>query len=190
VIGIALGLLSGYAGGPVDEVVMRVVDVELSIPSVLMALTVVTILGPRVTTVILVLVVYGWVVYARLTRGQVLSLRERDFVLALRGLGASSLRIAVRHVLPNAAIPLIVLSTLELPNLIIIEASLGYLGLGIPPPTPTWGSMISDGQKLLTTGIWWPTAVPGLAIALLILSVNILGDWLRDRLDPRAGLRG
>lgn len=188
-IGIGLGLIAGFAGGRIDDLIMRIVDVQLSIPSLLMALTVVTLLGPRIATVILVLVIYGWVIFARITRGQVLELRDREFVVALRALGASNTRIVLGHILPNALIPLLIIATLEFPNLIIIEAALGYLGLGIPPPTATWGSMISDGQQFITTGAWWLTAVPAFAIAGLILSINILGDWTRNRLDPRTAMR-
>lgn len=185
VVGIFVGLIAGFYRGAIDDFVMRVVDVQLAVPYVLLAITVVALLHPSFGSVVLVLLIYGWVIYARLVRGEVLGLREQEFILATRGMGASDRRIIVQHLLPNIVTPLIVISTLELANLIIIEAALGFLGLGIPPPTATWGGMIADGRNYLTTGVWWLSVVPGLAIMLTILAVNVLGDWLRDRLDPR-----
>lgn len=185
VLGTFVGLIAGYYRGTVDDVVMRVVDVQLAVPYVLLAITLVALIGPSFGSVVLVLLLYAWVIYARLVRAEVLALREQEFVLATRAMGASDARIILRHLLPNIVTLLIVISTLELANLIIIEAALGFLGLGIPPPTATWGGMLADGRSYLTTGIWWVSVIPGLAIMFTILAVNILGDWLRDRLDPR-----
>ncbi|MEV7005051.1 ABC transporter permease [Streptosporangium sp. NPDC051022] len=189
VVGVAVGMVAGYVGGAFDEVVMRIVDVQLAIPSILLVLTAVTVLKPSFPTIVVVLALSVWMVYARLARAQVLSLREQDMVTAIRSLGASNTRILFLHVLPNIAGPLLIITTMEVATLIMAEAALGYLGMGVPPPTPTLGAMISAGQTGLTTGVWWPVVVPGLTIALLILSINILGDWLRDRLDPRSTLR-
>jgi peptide/nickel transport system permease protein len=184
-IGIVIGVVAGYYRGIVDDVVMRAVDAQLAIPYVLLAITLVALLHPSLGSVVIALLLYGWVIYARLVRAEVLSLREQEFIQATKSMGASDWRIITRHLLPNIVTPLIVISTLELANLIIIEAALGFLGLGIPPPTATWGGMVADGRTYLTTGVWWLSVIPGAAIMLTILAVNILGDWLRDRLDPR-----
>lgn len=183
--GIAIGVLAGYLRGVFDQVVMRIVDVQMSVPGILFILTVVTILKPSFTTIIIVLALAVWIMFARVSRAQVLSFRENDTILAIRSIGASSPRILLRHVVPNIAGPLLIVATLELATLIMAEAALGYLGLGVPPPTPTLGSMISSGQSGMTSGAWWPVVVPGLSIALIIITINILGDWLRDVLDPR-----
>ncbi len=185
VFGIAIGVMAGYFRGIFDQIVMRIVDVQMSVPGILFILTVVTILKPSFSTIIIVLALSVWIVFARVARAQVLSFRENDTILAIRSIGASGLRILVRHVVPNIAGPLLIISTLELATLIMAEAALGYLGLGVPPPTPTLGSMISSGQSGMTSGAWWPVVVPGISIALIIISINILGDWLRDVLDPR-----
>ena len=185
VVGIMVGLLAGYYRGLGDDIIMRLVDTQLAIPYVLLAMTLVAVLEPSTGSVFVALLLYGWVIFARLVRGEVLSLREEEFILASRALGASSPRILLGHLLPNLVTPIVIIATLELANLIIIESALGFLGLGIPPPTPTWGRMIAEGTTLLTTGVWWVSVVPGLAIIVTILSINVLGDWLRDRLDPR-----
>lgn len=182
--GIAIGMIAGYYRGWLDDVIMRITDVQMSIPGILMVLTVVTVLRPSLASIIFVLSLAAWVLFARVTRAEVLSLREQDVVMAVKGLGATDFRILVRHLLPNISGPLLVIATFEVATLIIAESSLGYLGLGVPPPTPTLGAMISSGQEVLTTGIWWPVVVPGTVIALFIIAVNVLGDWLRDRLDP------
>lgn len=187
-VGVAVGLAGGYFGGPVDTLLMRVVDVQMSIPGILLAVTVVSVLGPKIPSILLVLALYAWVVYARVTRSEVLSIRQREYVTAAIAVGCSPGRILWTHVLRNVVSPIIVISTLELPNLVIIQASLGYLGLGIPPPTVDLGGMISNGQKFLTAGEWWLTLFPGLVIALVVLAINVVGDWLRDYLDPRAHL--
>jgi peptide/nickel transport system permease protein len=185
VAGTCLGMLAGYAGGIVDEVLMRIVDIQLAIPGIILVLMLVAALRPSFWSVVGVLALVAWVLYARVARAQVLGLRDDDMVVAIRSLGASRLRILFRHLLPNIAGPLLVVSTLEIANLIIAEAALGYLGLGVPPPTATLGRMISDGQTGETAGIWWPVVVPGLLIVGLILAINVIGEWLRDRLDPR-----
>jgi peptide/nickel transport system permease protein len=183
-IGTAVGTISGYYSGLVDELVMRIADVQLSIPAVLLAITLVSALHPSTLTVIVVLSLYAWVIFARVARAQVLAFRTTDVVASTRSLGASTARILLRHVLPNIASPLVALATVQLANLVIIEAALGYLGIGVPPPTPTIGAMIADGQTYLTTGQWWLTVNPGVALAVLVISFNYLGDWLRDRFDP------
>lgn len=185
VAGLVVGLAAGYYRGLGDDLVMRLVDIQLSIPYIMLAMSIVALVGTSLRNVILVLLLYGWVIYARLVRGQTLSLREREFVLASRTVGASDLRILTRHIMPNLLSPLIVISTLELANMIVLEAGLGFLGLGVPPPTATWGGMLADGREYLTAGVWWVAVFPGLAITSTILAINILGDWLRDRLDPR-----
>lgn len=185
VVGTCLGMLAGYAGGIVDEVIMRAVDIQLAIPGIILVLMLVAALKPSFWSVVGVLALVAWVLYARVARAQVLALRGDDMVVAIRSLGASRLRIIFRHLLPNIAGPLLVVTTLEIANLVIAEAALGYLGLGVPPPTATLGRMIADGQTGETAGIWWPVVVPGIVIVALILSINIVGEWLRDRLDPR-----
>jgi peptide/nickel transport system permease protein len=183
-IGVTVGLLAGFHGGRTDAVVMRVADVFLSIPYILLAMGVVFALGPSLLNVILVMAVTRWVQFARIVRADVLSIREREFVSGARARGNRSLRLLLRHVLPNALTPIIVVATLELAFMIIYESALSFLGLGVQPPTPTWGWMLSDGRNYLATA-WWLATFPGLAIMLTVLAVNLLGDWLRDTLDPR-----
>lgn len=189
VFGTLIGMLAGYARGAFGEVVMRIVDVQLAIPVIILVLAAVTILTPRFSTIVLVLALAIWVVYARLARAQTLTLREQEMVMALRSMGASHTRILLNHVLRNISGSLLIITTLELANLIMAEAALGYLGLGVPPPQPTLGGMISEGQTTLIVGGWWTVVVPGVVIAGVILAVNIVGDWLRDRFDPRADRR-
>lgn len=186
VTGTIVGLVAGYYRGLVDDLVMRLVDVQLSIPYIMLAMSIVALVGTSLQNVILVLLIYGWVIYVRLVRGQTLSLREREFVLASRSVGASDVRILAYHILPNLISPLIVISTLEMANMIVLEASLGFLGLGVPPPTATWGGMLADGREYLVAGVWWVAVAPGVAITATILSINMLGDWLRDLFDPRS----
>jgi peptide/nickel transport system permease protein len=184
VIGVTLGLLAGFHGGRVDAAIMRVVDVFLAIPYILLAMGVVFALGPSLLNVILVMGATRWVQFARVVRADVLSIREREFVSGARARGNRSLRLLLRHVLPNALTPIIVIATLELAFMIIYESALSFLGLGVQPPTPTWGWMLSEGRNYLSTA-WWLATFPGLAIMLTVLAVNLLGDWLRDTLDPR-----
>jgi peptide/nickel transport system permease protein len=183
-IGTVLGILGGYLGGWVDSLLMRVTDISLAFPGIVVALLLAVILGPSFTTVVLAISLLGWAPYARLIRGEVLKLREADFVLQARIIGCSPLRIMLTHIFPNIVNPLLILATLFLGAVILIESALSYLGAGIPPPTASWGSMVSDGRSLIDTA-WWISFFPGLAIGMVVLSGNFLGDWLRDRLDPR-----
>jgi peptide/nickel transport system permease protein len=178
-----LGLISGYFGGLVDAVIMRVVDIVLSLPGLVLALVFATAFGPRLINVIIVVILSFWVTYARQVRGDVLSIKERDYVVSARAIGASNLRIMGHHVLPNVAHTIIILATLLAGNVILLEASLSFLGVGIPAPQPAWGVMVSDGRQWVTVAPWI-AAIPGVAIGLVILSLNLLGDWARDYLDP------
>jgi len=184
VIGTTLAILAGYLGGAVDSVLMRVTDISLAFPGILIALLLAVILGPSFTTVVLAISLLGWAPYARLIRGEVLKLRNADFVNYARIIGCSPRRIMLTHILPNVVNPLLILATLSVGLIILIESALSYLGAGIPPPVPTWGSMVADGRGLIDTA-WWISFFPGLAIGMVVLAGNFLGDWLRDRLDPR-----
>jgi peptide/nickel transport system permease protein len=183
-IGVSLGLLAGFNGGRTDAVIMRVVDVFLAIPYILLAMGVVFALGPSLVNVVLVMAATRWVQFARIVRADVLSIREREFVSGARARGNRAARVLLRHVLPNALTPIIVVATLELAFMIIYESALSFLGLGVQPPTPTWGWMLADGRNYVATA-WWLATFPGLAIMATVLAVNLLGDWLRDTLDPR-----
>jgi peptide/nickel transport system permease protein len=185
IIGLFMGLLAGFKGGWLDDVISRVIDIQLAIPYLLLAVALVMILGSDLQNIIFVLVLYGWTVYARLVRAETLSAREQDYVLAAHTIGGSNRRIMYRHILPNVVSPMIVLATLEMANMIIFEAGLSFLGLGVQPPTPSWGGMLSDGRDYIPAGIWWPATFPGLAIFFTVLAINLVGDWLRDLLDPR-----
>lgn len=184
VAGVALGALAGYLGGVVDEVISRVVDVLLAFPGLLLAIALVAVLGPSLTNVVLALSVIGWVGYARLVRAYVLRAREWEFVQAARALGASTPRILLRHILPGAVPAIIVQATLGMGAAILSEASLSFLGLGVQPPAPSWGTMLNNGRVHLLDAPHL-TVIPGVAIASLVLAFNFLGDGLRDRLDPR-----
>jgi len=183
-IGVGLGLSAGFFGGRIDAIIMRVVDVFLAVPYILLAMGVVFALGPSLLNVILVMGATRWVQFARIVRADVLSIREREFVVGARARGNRAPRLLLRHVLPNALTPIIVVATLELAFMIIYESALSFLGLGVQPPTPTWGWMLADGRNYIATA-WWLATFPGLAIMLTVLAVNLLGDWLRDVLDPR-----
>jgi peptide/nickel transport system permease protein len=184
VIGVFLGIVAGYVGGITDRVLMRLVDIQLAIPLMLLALLVVAALGPSLTNLVLVLAVTSWIRYARIIRGQVLTLRDREFVLSARAVGASRLRIMLRHILPNVMTPALVVATLELARVIIMDAALSFLGLGVQPPTASWGRMLAEGRVYISSS-WWIVTFPGLAIVLTVLSVNLFGDWLRDVFDPK-----
>ena len=184
-VGVLLGLMAGYFGGWWDRILMRLVDIQLAFPLMLLALLVVAALGPNFQNLIAVLALTSWVRYARIIRAQVLSVREREFVLAVIGMGAGHTRILLRHILPNVLTPALVVATLELARTIVLEAGLSFLGLGIQPPYPSWGRMLADGRTYIATA-WWIITLPGLALMLTVLSVNLLGDWLRDWLDPRS----
>ena len=183
-LGISAGLVAGYYGGRADTAIMRLVDIQLAFPFILLALAVIGVLGPSLRNVIIVLGIAGWMVYARVVRGQVLSVREREFVEAARAIGASDLRIIRIHVLPNTLAPVIIVATFAVATCIITEASLTFFGLGVEATIPTWGSMLSDGRAYMGTA-WWLTTFPGLAMMLTVLSLNVIGDWLREFLDPR-----
>jgi peptide/nickel transport system permease protein len=185
VAGSLAGLFAAEWGGMVDEVLMRLADIQLSIPFILLAITVLALLGGSMTSMVLVLVLAGWVIYARVVRSELLYLREVEFVQGARALGSSRLRVIFRHFLPNAVGLVVVVATLELANVIILEAALSFLGVGIRPPEVSWGTMLADGRDYLTTE-WWLATLPGVAITLTILGVNLVGDWARDVLDPRA----
>jgi len=183
-LGVLVGVVAGYSGRRTDDVLMRVTEIQLAIPTILLAIAVVAVLGPGIRNVILTLSVTGWTLYARLTRGETLGVKERDFVQAARATGAGDLRIMARHVLPNVLSPVIVVAVFAVANMIILEATLSFLGLGVEPDIVTWGRMLNGGRLYLSTA-WWITAFPGLAIFLTVLTVNLLGDYLRDWLDPR-----
>jgi peptide/nickel transport system permease protein len=183
-IGVALGLISGWYRGWIDDVVMRIGDVQLAFPVLVLAVAVLAVLGGSLANLIIVLGATGWITYARIVRGEVLTLRERDFVAAARALGAADSWILRRHLLPNVLPPITVVATFSVARTIIAEASLSFLGLGIPAPEPSWGAMLDEGRNYITTG-WWLALFPGVAILLLVLGINLVGDWLRDVLDPR-----
>jgi peptide/nickel transport system permease protein len=184
VTGILLGAIAGYFGGKIDTVIMRLSDILLAFPGILLAIALVAVLGPSLNNVILALAVIGWVGYARLVRGQVLKVREMEFVTAAKALGAKSHRIILRHVLPNVLNPVIVMATLGLAGAILAEAALSFLGLGVQPPTPSWGAMLTSGRLYL--GLANHLAIfPGIAIMLAVMGLNFLGDGLIDALDPK-----
>ena len=184
VLGMATGLVGGYFGGRIDDVLMRLADIQLAFPFILLAIAVIGVLGPSLPTIIIVIGVSSWVVYARVVRGTVLTLREREFVQAARALGGNDSRILIRHILPNAFAPWLVVATLDMARVIVIESALSFLGLGVQPPAPTWGGMLADGRVYITTS-WWLATFPGLAILVTVLGINLFGDGLRDTLDPR-----
>ena len=183
-IGTALGLIAGYFGGRLDALIMRLVDISLGLPVILLALVFVAAMGASFGTVVSVTAVLLWARYARQVRGETLSIRERDFIARARVAGASHVRIMLRYIFPNVVNTLTVLATLQIGAIILLESALSFLGAGIPRPTPTWGSMIADGRDLIVVA-WWIAMFPGLAIMLTVLSLNLLGDWLRDYLDPK-----
>jgi peptide/nickel transport system permease protein len=183
-VGTALGLVSGYFGGVLDVLLMRLTDIALSMPLILMAIILVAALGTSFTNVILVIVLLLWPRYARQIRGETLSIKEQDFVALARVGNCSHLRIIWRHIFPNVVPTLLVLVTLQAGYIVLLESTLSFLGVGIPPSTPAWGLMIAEGRTILDSG-WWVATWPGLSILLMVLSGNLLGDWLRDRLDPK-----
>lgn len=183
-VGAALGIISGYYGKRVDAIVMRAVDATLAFPIILLAILLCMILGPSLQNVVISLGIVLWARFARVIRGEVLSLKERDFVALARVAGSSDLRIMARHIFPNIWNTLLVMLTLQVGWVIIVEASLSFLGAGIPGPSPVWGSMISKGREYITTA-WWIPFLPGLGVSLVCLSFNMFGDWLREVLDPK-----
>lgn len=182
-LGTAIGIVAGYFGGLVDEVLMRLVDIQLAFPFILLAIIIMFVLGQGFTNVIAVLIVTTWPMYARVARAEALRLRRSEYVLAARTMGASHLRIILRHMLPNASTPLIVVASAAVPQMIVLEAALSFLGVGMPPNVPSWGGLLASGRGYLSQA-WWVATFPGIAIMITVLSINILGDWLRDRLDP------
>ena len=183
-LGTLMGILAAYRGGKVDSIVMRVVDIKLAFPSILLALVLVAAIGAGFTTVIIVIAVLLWARYARVVRGEALAIKQQDFIDRARVSGASNARIMTHHIFPNLVNTVVVLATLEVGHVIILESTLSFLGAGIPAPTPAWGVMVADGRDLITIA-WWIFLFPCLAIVLTVLSMNLLGDWLRDRLDPK-----
>lgn len=183
-LGMVLGLISGYTGGWFDDVIMRLVDITLAFPFLLLAIAFLAVLGPGLLNVILVLAVWGWVPYTRVVRGQTLSLREKEFIDAVRAIGVRPHQIIFRHILPNTWAATIVIATLAVANTILAEAALSFLGLGVKPSIPTWGGMLAEGREHIFVS-WWIVTFPGLAIMITILCINLFGDWLRDYLDPQ-----
>jgi len=183
-LGMLIGLLAGYFGGRVDDFLMRLADIQLAFPFILLAIAVIGVLGPSLRNIIIVIGVSSWVVYARVVRGEVLSIREREYVQAAIALGSQHWRVLRHHVLPNTFTPWLVVATLDMARVIVIESALSFLGLGVQPPTPTWGGMLADGRVYLSTA-WWLATFPGLAILITVLGINLFGDGLRDTLDPR-----
>lgn len=184
IVGTLLGIVAGYQGGVVDRLLMRVVDIQLALPLMLLALLVIAALGPSTPNLIVVLALTSWLRYARIIRGQVLALREREFILSAHAISASTWRIMIRHLLPNVLTPALVVATLELARIIIMDAALSFLGLGVQPPYPSWGRMLADGRVYISTA-WWIVTFPGIAILVTVLSVNMFGDWVRDHFDPK-----
>ncbi len=183
-VGVTIGLVSGYIGGKVDNLLSRLVDTFMAIPFIILALAAVGFLGPGLFNLIIVLGLTGWVTFARVVRGEVLSVKSMEYITAARTIGQSSWRIMLFHVLPNVTASIIVLATLQIATVIIAESSLSFLGMGVQPPTITWGVMLSEGRNHLATS-WWLATFPGVAISLTALGIILMGDWLRDALDPR-----
>lgn len=188
-LGTTLGIVAGYLGSFADQLIMRVVDAWMAMPSLVFAIFLAAMVGQSTANVVLILGLVYWTRYARLVRGEVLSLRERDFVKLAIVTGASPLRIMLRHILPNVVNTTIVLATLMLGVVIVTEASLSFLGVGVPPPQPAWGLMLADGKQAMMVGKWWLTVLPGLCIMLTVLAASVLGDYLRDRFDPKGRMR-
>ncbi|MBB5215532.1 ABC transporter permease [Parapusillimonas granuli] len=183
-VGTLLGLVAGYRGGWIDALIMRSADGFLAFPSILLALVLAVTVGPSFMVVVVVLALVLWARFARLVRGEVLSIKGRDYVLLARVAGAGGLYIVLRHILPNILNTLVVLCTLQVGWAIIVEASLTFLGAGVPPPTPTWGGMVAEGLDYIESA-WWISVMPGVAILFVVFSYNLVGDWLRDILDPQ-----
>jgi peptide/nickel transport system permease protein len=184
-VGVSLGLVAGYYRGRIDDVIMRVADIQLAMPQILMAIAILAVLGPGVKNVILTLAITNWVTYARVVRGQVLSFREKEFVEAARCIGVRDRAIMFKHILPNTLASIIVIASFAVASTMLAEAALSFLGLSVGPDVPTWGGMVATGRDQIITGQWWIYTFPGLAIMLTVLGINTIGDWLRDYLDPR-----
>jgi peptide/nickel transport system permease protein len=184
VIGVSAGLIAGWYGSWVDETIMRIVDIKLAIPTILLALVLILALGQSFLIIVVILAIAVWPRFARNVRGEVLQLKTMDYVNLAKVAGASTPRILVKHIFPGVVNTLIILASLEVGIVILLEATLSFLGAGVPPPTPAWGSMVADGRDRLAVA-WWISTVPGVAIMVVVLSMNLFGDWLRDKLDPR-----
>ncbi len=187
-LGVVLGMTGGYLGGRVDALIMRLADIQLAFPFILLAIMFLVVLGSGVLNLVLILGIGQWVTYARIARAQTMSQREKEYVEAALALGASGASVLFKTILPNILAPLIVIASFNVASVILAEAALSFLGLGVPPTVPTWGGMLAESRDQLLAGRWWLAVYPGVAIMLTVLSFNILGDWLRDFLDPR--LRG
>lgn len=183
-IGTFFGVISGFFRGRVDNLIMRLVDIQMTIPFLVLALVIMAVLQPGLQNIIIVLVITGWVRYARIARAQTMVVKQNEFVLAAEALGAGKIRIMCSDVTPNIMIPLLILGTLEVGQMILAEAALSFLGLGVQPPTPTWGGMVADGRDYLSYA-WWVPTLPGMAILITVLGINFFGDWVRDSFDPR-----
>ena len=183
-IGTFFGVISGFFRGRVDNLIMRLVDIQMAIPFLVLALVIMAVLQPGLQNIIIVLVITGWVRYARIARAQTMVVKQNEFVLAAEALGAGKIRIMCSDVTPNIMIPLLILGTLEVGQMILAEAALSFLGLGVQPPTPTWGGMVADGRDYLSYP-WWVPTLPDLAILITVLGINFFGDWVRDSFDPR-----
>jgi peptide/nickel transport system permease protein len=182
-VGSSIGMIAGYFGGWIDRIIMRIVDLALSFPIIMLALLIAALFGPSLVNIIIVLMIVLWSPYARMARGETLRVKKLDYVDLARTAGASDAYIIVRHILPNIAGALIVLATLQVGTVIVLEASLSFLGVGVPPPTPSWGSMVSDGRNFIASA-WWVSLIPGLAVLVVVMSANMLGDALADHLNP------
>jgi peptide/nickel transport system permease protein len=186
-VGTWSGVLAGYYGGRLDRVVSGVVDIQMAFPFLLMAVAIVSAIGPGLVNVVVALALWGWVIYCRLVRARVLSLKEQEFVQAVRAMGAGDARIIGRHLLPNVVPALLVISSFQVAQMVVAESAMSFLGLGVQPPTPTLGGIISDGRAYVSTA-WWVTTCPGLMLMAFVLGIGFIGDWLRERLDPRMRL--
>ena len=183
-VGVTVGLVGGVLGGRVDDLVMRVADVQLAFPVIMLAIAIVAVVGTSPAALVSVLALSGWVLYARTVRASVLTIRQLDYVEAARTLGASDLRVVLLHILPNTLAPILVIGSSQFATMVLLESGLSFLGLGIQPPQPSWGAMLAEGRDYLSNA-WWLATVPGIAISLVVLGANLLGDGLRDLLDPR-----
>jgi peptide/nickel transport system permease protein len=183
IVGSAVGMFAGYFGGWIDRIIMRIVDLALSFPIIMLALLIAALFGPSLINIIIVLIIVLWSPYARMARGETLRVKKLDYVDLAHTAGASDFYIIFRHILPNIAGALIVLATLQVGTVIVLEASLSFLGVGVPPPTPSWGSMVADGRNFIASA-WWVSLIPGLAVLVVVMSANMLGDALADHLNP------
>jgi peptide/nickel transport system permease protein len=183
-VGVAVGLAAGVLGGRVDDAIMRVADVQLAFPVIMLAIAIVAVVGTSRAALVSVLALSGWVLYARTVRASVLTIRQLDYVEAARTLGASDLRVILLHILPNTLAPILVIGSSQFATMVLLESGLSFLGLGVQPPQPSWGAMLAEGRDYLSNA-WWLATVPGMAISLVVLGANLLGDGLRDLLDPR-----